>query len=151
MCCILLYIVIYCHFLHSVARFGITRRSAWPHSRPRQPPKFWSLSRRPRSWRKPVTWHHLAMWGLHQSPCHHHVIIMASLCHHHVTMLTLNRRQMGYNLVRNVPRRDVIDDSVFCDASMCTMNPSLSVCVCGCSIRIQNLCYMLYYIIHRNE
>ena len=130
MCCILLYIVIYCHFLHSVARFGITRRSAWPHSRPRQPPKFWSLSRRPRSWRKPVTWHHLAMWGLHQSPCHHHVIIMASLCHHHVTMLTLNRRQMGYNLVRNVPRRDVIDDSVFCDASMCTMNPSLSVCVC---------------------
>ena len=139
MCCILLYIVIYCHFLHSVARFGITRRSAWPHSRPRQPPKFWSLSRRPRSWRKPVTWHHLAMWGLHQSPCHHHVIIMASLCHHHVTMLTLNRRQMGYNLVRNVPRRDVIDDSVFCDASMCTMNPSLSVCVCGCSIRIQKM------------
>lgn len=44
---------------------------------------------------------------------------------------------MGYNLVRNVPRRDALDDSVFCDASMCTMNPSLSVCVCGCSIRIQ--------------
>ena len=95
----------------------------------------------------------------------HHVITMSSSCHHHhvTTMLTLNRRQMGYNLVRNVPRRDALDDSVFCDASMCTMNPSLSVCVwlfnqnpnnaAECQnatdteySTIRNFFYMLYYI-----